>query len=366
MKSVQIVISLALFGLAVGLAVKPTGDEPTQVPFYTVDLDQPEEKRWDHIMKEYAEDVKYVHEIMSDIFPEDLIPLVEQIAANYDNDIEDPYANEMRGIAKTMNVSLGDVVFLNIIYDLSAFGRDDSRFGKACTSIVSEDVNGLIWHARNLDYDFADILRNVTIGVHFQTGGSTTYSSITFAGYVGVLTGQKPHGYTITVNERDQGNWWMNILIALMDPNAVPIGFLTRDTLTYFTDFAGAVENLAQTDTIAPVYFVLGGVNKRQGVVITKSRIESDDLWYLGAEKNYSNWFLVETNYDHWEPAPSSDDRRDPAIKAMKDMGKQKISVQNLLSVLSTPLVKNNSTVYSIVMSASQPSLLKAWVRYPS
>ena len=37
----------------------------------------------------------------SDIFPKDLIPLVEQIAAAYDKKIEDPYANEMRGKVKT-------------------------------------------------------------------------------------------------------------------------------------------------------------------------------------------------------------------------------------------------------------------------
>jgi len=34
-----------------------------------------------------------------------------------------------------------------------------------------QDVNGTIWHARNLDYGFSDILRNVTIRVDFQKGG---------------------------------------------------------------------------------------------------------------------------------------------------------------------------------------------------
>ena len=30
----------------------------------------------------------------------------------------------------------------------------------------------------------------------------TAYSVITYAGYVGVLSGQKPYGFTITVDER--------------------------------------------------------------------------------------------------------------------------------------------------------------------
>lgn len=36
-----------------------------------------------------------------------------------------------------------------------------------CTSIVSQDANGQIWHSRNLDYSFVDMLRNITIRVDF-------------------------------------------------------------------------------------------------------------------------------------------------------------------------------------------------------
>jgi len=32
-------------------------------------------------------------------------------------------------------------------------------------------MHGQIWHSRNLDYDFTDILRNITIAVDFQSGG---------------------------------------------------------------------------------------------------------------------------------------------------------------------------------------------------
>ena len=30
----------------------------------------------------------------------------------------------------------------------------------------------------------------------------TVYSAVTFAGYVGVMTGQRPHAFTVTVDER--------------------------------------------------------------------------------------------------------------------------------------------------------------------
>ena len=35
----------------------------------------------------------------------------------------------------------------------------------------------------------------------------------------------------------DQGSWWMNALIGLLDPNAVPIGFLIRDVSVFLHAF---------------------------------------------------------------------------------------------------------------------------------
>ena len=63
MKSTESVLIFVL-AVAVTLPVKCTADTPTPVKFYTVDLDLPEHKRWDHIMKDYAEDVKYIHQII--------------------------------------------------------------------------------------------------------------------------------------------------------------------------------------------------------------------------------------------------------------------------------------------------------------
>ena len=37
---------------------------------------------------------------------------------------------------------------------------------------------------------------------HFIYRFQTVYSAVTFAGYVGILTGQKPYGFTISVDRR--------------------------------------------------------------------------------------------------------------------------------------------------------------------
>ena len=53
--------------------------------------------------------------------PEDLIPVVEIIGDEIEQYIQPPFAGEMRGIAKTLNMSVGDVVLANIIYDVTAY-----------------------------------------------------------------------------------------------------------------------------------------------------------------------------------------------------------------------------------------------------
>lgn len=134
-----------------------------------------------------------------------------------------------------------------------------------------------------------------------------------------------------------------------------------RETLANSPNFTEAVKLLGYTPTAAPVYFIIGGVRAGEGAVITKGRLEPDDIWMIDPENG--KWFIVETNYDHWKPAPAKDDRRDPAIKAMTRMGQSSISVQTLFNVMSTPPVLNNHTTYTVVMSAAKPELMQTWIR---
>lgn len=50
-----------------------------------------------------------------------LDPIVEKIGADLDRYIPQPFADELRGISKTLGMSLGDIVLANIVYDISAF-----------------------------------------------------------------------------------------------------------------------------------------------------------------------------------------------------------------------------------------------------
>ncbi len=101
----------------------------------------------------------------------------------------------MIGIANACEVKLGDVVLFNIFYEVFT----------VCTSIVSQDENGNVLHARNLDFgllmgwDFAndawiigELLRPMTININFTRNNQLEYITTSFAGFIGVITGIKP------------------------------------------------------------------------------------------------------------------------------------------------------------------------------
>jgi N-acylethanolamine-hydrolysing acid amidase len=143
------------------LSVTYASSEPVQAKRFTVDLDLPPQQRWVEIMHRYRQDTQIIMNDITSFFPKPLLPLFERLALYLDDYFPAPFPDELRGVALGLNMSLSDVVILNILYDFSAF----------CTSIVAQDKNGNIYHARNLDYHLAIDLRKVTFMVDFQSKG---------------------------------------------------------------------------------------------------------------------------------------------------------------------------------------------------
>ncbi|XP_078594262.1 N-acylethanolamine-hydrolyzing acid amidase-like [Branchiostoma floridae x Branchiostoma japonicum] len=173
---------------------------------YPVDLDTEPEKRYDELFqKQEIQDLiptlrQGVKDMMS-VIPEEVRPLLVKLLAELDQCLPQPFAGEMRGIARCTGIDLGEIVGLNLGYDLSTF----------CTSIVAQDSKGTIWHGRNMDLvkEFAktsEFLRSTAIMIDFQSKGQTLYTSTTYLGYVGAPTGQSPDKFTVSVNLRREYN----------------------------------------------------------------------------------------------------------------------------------------------------------------
>ncbi|KAM4672898.1 N-acylethanolamine-hydrolyzing acid amidase isoform 2-T2 [Amazona ochrocephala] len=294
---------------------------PSAAPLLcNVSLDSPAEERWLPVLRHF--DPAFlraaVARVIDERVPKWVHEVIRPIAAELEFLMPQPFAGEMLGLCRALGISLGDGVLLNFAYESTAF----------CTSIVAQDDKGNIYHGRNLDYDFVDILSKITIDVQFIKNRQIAYQGTTFLGYVGLWTGQSPHKFTISGDERAGGRWWENAIAAFLNRN-YPVSWLVRDTLSRAEDFQSAVLRLAGIPIIAEVYYIVGGVSPKEGMVITRNRRGPADLWPL--DPLGGAWFRVETNYDHWTTPPPFDDR--------------------------------SNTVYTTVMSAALPDKYQTWIR---
>lgn len=343
--------ALALLLLLAGAEVSAAAAPPAP-PLFNVSLDASPQLRWLPVLQHYDRDFlrSAMAHIIQDYVPPWVLALIRKVVRELELFLPQPFTDEIRGMCDALDFNLVDCVLLNLAYEFSAF----------CTSIVAQDSKGHIYHGRNLDYPFGSFLRNLTLDVQFIKNGQIAYTGTTFVGYVGLWTGQSPHRFTVSGDERDKGWWWENMIAALFQRHS-PVSWLIRTTLSESENFEAAIYKLAKTPLIADVYYIVGGTSPKEGVVITRNRGGPADIWPL--DPLNGAWFRVETNYDHWRPVPKGDDRRTPAIKALNATGQANLSLETLFQVLSVFPVCNNYTIYTTVMSAANPDKYMTRIR---
>ncbi|KAJ3602876.1 hypothetical protein NHX12_030621 [Muraenolepis orangiensis] len=324
-------------------------------PLLNISLDEPPEARWAPILEVF--DINFLNKAMAEIIdstvPRWVHEAVAPLVVALEKYIPQPYAGEIRGLAQHAGASVSDIILLNFAYEISAF----------CTSIVAQDTEGNVYHGRNLDYPKA-VLRNLTVNIHFIKQGEVVYRGTSFAGYVGLWTGQSPKRFTISGNQRGKDrwwNWWKNVVSALLLKSS-PVSWLIRETLEGAADFQDAVMRLSKTPIITGVYYIVAGVHPGEGVVITRDRKGPADIWPL--DPLNGGWYRVETNSDHWLPSPGGGHRRrDEAVKALNATGQKNINLATLYQVLSVYPVCNGITVYTTTMTAAIPGEYNTLVR---
>lgn len=338
---------------------------------YVLNLDLPPEQRWQQIASEKRHEIvaliiefkKFLMEWGSG----EIITIVDFLGDNIDAILPNPYRDEIKGIANATGIYEGEIFVYNIFYELFT----------VCTSIVAHDSTGKMYHVRNLDFglflgwdpknrtwQLTDVLRPAIVNVDWQRSGKTVFKSVNYAGYVGVLTAIKPNKFTFSLDERfsvDGG--YLGILAYILQKTGSWTSLLAREVFENAIDFADARDKLANTQLIAPGYFILGGTKPGEGVVITRNReVNGTDIWAM-TDKTAGGWFILETNYDHWKKPLVLDNRRDPAINCTQKMGIQNAGFAGLFNVLSSKPVLNKLTTYSALMEVDSGKL-ETWLQY--
>uniref|UniRef100_A0A9J2PK63 Acid ceramidase N-terminal domain-containing protein n=1 Tax=Ascaris lumbricoides TaxID=6252 RepID=A0A9J2PK63_ASCLU len=290
-------------------------------PSYRINLDLPPEQRWNEVIDEYTDLIPAVVEQIEQYVPRRLRKLAWWLSEEVAKELPEEFVREMQGIADRSGLRLGEVVGLNILYDISTFNFPHIFGPLGCTSIVAENEDGIILHGRNLDYEMTPLLRNLTIIAEFTRDDKVLYTAVTFFLNVGVLTGQRPNAFAITLNSRNSGGYIDNILMEIITRFRHPISFSIRKVLEENDNYYEVVKDLAKIHFVAPSYLIISGIESGQA-------------------------------------SPMCAYFRYVAERFLNYIGRSALTPSVLFAVLSEPPVNNKMTVYTVIMSAADPSLL--------
>ena len=396
-------------------AMNATGRPALTPPVYTLDLDKPASTRWNHIAKDYKSKMPAIIEYFESFIPKWLLPLIEALAGQMTSYFVD-YGDEMVAVAKALDIPKGLVVLLNLVMQLEAIGvncsnwnttgpthKDDpgctavdptqkwcyckeaSKAGAyfpaggmlqvgrqpqtydgpgLCTSVVAERPDGAIVLGRNLDWNLPPPVRALLIDIDFVKGGKKIFRATGAAGISGVINGmsysgaaggREGNGWAASIDARGKGGKLLpNILQALKEQSMTPTQHL-RKVLEATADFEHAVGLLSETAQIDENYFIVAGTRSGEGAVLARGREKAVDVWRLNSndKADPDGWFRLQTNYDHWSPAPTSDDRRSPGIAHMKAVGRDGLSEATMSSVMQTWPTFNEHTDYSLITTVT-------------
>merc|ERR1711990_1285151 len=239
--------------------------DPVPAPIFKIDMDAPAISRWDEPCS-----VPYYGKLVQSLinFWDSMLPgggkRMEAIGADLcDKFFPWERCQEIKGCSAKLGASYGWVSIINLGYELS----------DACTSIISQDDKGHILHSRNLDFwdgwGFTDILRNLTFQADMQRNGSTVYHMTSLAGYMGVLSGMRLGGFSLTVDTRFYPDGFFElfeeVIAAIHEKNASLVTFLTRDVMDKQTNWDDSVKELSKTELIADVYYIVAGTKPTEG-----------------------------------------------------------------------------------------------------
>ena len=331
-----------------------------------VNLDVDPHERWKHIVKPKKKEIVDFINFARSLLPSPILAVVEKLLDSGLDKLPSPYKEEIVGIADTLGISKAEIFAANVFYELE----------KLCTSIVTRDDHGSIYHARNMDlgallgwdkkgesWKIAELLRPLSVNIDFQRNGTTVYKSVQFAGSVGVFTGVVPKRFSLSLNSRSadhlfEGPFSLIKWLYFSDEELHFASFFARTALEKSRNFSDAVNMLSTGPLLVSVYYIVAGVKPEQATVISRTTTGSVNPLKFSSPKN---WYLLQTNYDHWKDPPFYDDRRTPAricLNRARNSATRDYDQYTLLyNVLSTIPVLNKATIYTALMSAKDGKL---------
>jgi hypothetical protein len=320
----------------------------TAAPTYVFDLDLPPEQRWLPTLHDYKDQLQqakqHIDKLLTALVPyagvrwllRRLLPYAPMM-----------YKSELQCISQAADMPLGDVMLMQLVYELCA----------GCTSIIWRDSQNQHSLSRNMDWDLP-FLKQLTIQLKVVRGDRPICSVATWVGYVGFLTGVTSQ-YAVAVNFRSTGG---NILYNILRTLAWrwPVGFLVRELLTDTPTYWLARLKLYHAPLIAPCYFIL--CSTQTGCVIVRDPSAADEI-PLAANSGC----MYQTNMDQeayqqtlQKRCQACDvdflySRRRYQILSTSLTNKLHHTAADIWDVLNLPVINNEETIYQSHLKPGVP-----------
>jgi hypothetical protein len=224
----------------------------------------------DHVRRSTAR-ARALRDACSGFFPRAALPLVPALDALSRRSLKrsrSPYFAEVAQIAAALELS--GVWLLNASYQWGCTARADEQ-------------DGVPWLLRTLDWPFRGLGRHTEIA-HMR-GDHGDFFSVTWPGYVGVLTAMAPRRFAAALNQAPMwrrtrhrllrpADYVAGVVYAAGGTGRIPPDQLLRRAFEICGDFAAARRFLETAPIARPVIYTLAGCAPRERCVI--ERTEND------------------------------------------------------------------------------------------
>jgi hypothetical protein len=222
--------------------------------------------------RQSAEQARALRDACIDFFPRaarPLLPALDWLSRRSLQRSRSPYLAEIAQIAKVLDFS--GIWLLNASYHWGCTARADEQ-------------GGVPWLIRTLDWPFRGLGRHTELAR--MRGKSGDFVSVTWPGYVGVLTAMAPGRFAAALNQapmwrRTRHHWLrpydyaVNALRASAAADRMPPDQLLRRAFEMCGDFAAARRLLEETPVARPVIYTLVGCAAGERCVIERTEIGS-------------------------------------------------------------------------------------------
>jgi len=296
--------------------------------------------------------------------------LVAGLAAKRGPETDPELAAEIRGVAKLTGITEQAIQAVQMLYELQTLMIPIENVtlpwrGPGCTGIIAtSSIDGMVYHARNLDFSPKEFMQNLTYQAKFTRGGVEVFRAQMIAAYSLIVTGAKmgPNGFAIETNTRYTdhrgGNEEMlhNLLVEKRPLN----NWVVRKTLETAADYEAAVTALSTTKFVATQYAIVSGVKK--GTILARNPDGVAKALVLGQDNfECRDDYIIITNFDYYfydirewfDPTGGKigRPRRIVAQRALNATQEGQLTPEILFNVINTLGVIATDTIFQAIIN---------------